>query len=79
MENAGARLWPFEHFDMHLTKMLPVKQREMGMGDRYGIHDEYHTPEALASDVIWSMTKEKDPKQFDVKDNIFVKHLAHAQ
>lgn len=52
MESPAHRLWPLEGFESHLTRMLPMKKREMGMGK----YDEYHSPDKLSADVIWKMT-----------------------
>ena len=67
MESPAHRLWPLEGFEMHLNRMLPLKTRELGMGN----HDEYHSPDKRAAEVIWNLTQEKEARQFPAEDNEF--------
>ena len=41
--------WPFEGFEHYLPKMLPVKDREMGMGN----FNRCNLPSKLAAEVVW--------------------------
>lgn len=41
--------WPFEGFEHYLPKMLPIKEREMGMGD----FNRCYLPSKLAAETVW--------------------------
>ena len=41
--------WPFEGFEHYLPKILPIKEREMGMGD----FNRCYLPSKLAAQTVW--------------------------
>jgi lipid A disaccharide synthetase len=53
LENPDVRDAYHKHMGDHFAKFLQVKDGQQSLTEFDGLYDEYHSPEHLASEVIW--------------------------